>query len=102
MLLPVQYKVDWAAIALKKYQQILKENLRKKKTRLPHQYQVGDKVVLTLPGILPKMSLPRKGPHEITRIHANGTVHIKRGLIEQRVNIRRLTPYYHRANLGGV
>jgi len=102
MLLPVQYKADWAAIALKKHQQILKDNLRENKTRLPHQYKVGDQVVLTNPGIIPKMSLPRKGPYEIIRIHTNGTVHIKRGPIEQRVNIRRLTPYYHKANLGGV
>ena len=102
MLLPIQYKADWAAIALKKQQQILKDNLRENNTRLPHQYQVGDRVLLTVPGIIPKMSLPRKGPYKITRIHTNGTVHIKRGPIEQRVNIRCITPYYHRANLGGV
>jgi len=102
MLLPIQYKADWAAIALKKQQQISKDNLRENKTRLPHQYQVGDQVALTVPGIVPKISLPRKGPYEITRIHTNGTVHIKRGPIEQRINIRRITPYYYRANLGGV
>jgi cleavage and polyadenylation specificity factor subunit 1 len=102
MLLPIQYKANWAAIALRRKEQIKRDNIRENKTRLPHQYTVGQKVLLTKPGIIPKMSLPRKGPYTIVRIHSNGTVRIQRGPVESRVNIRRLTPYYDRPNPGGV
>jgi hypothetical protein len=100
MLLAIQYKADWAVIALRKQNQIQKDNVRENKTRLQHEYKIGDQVTLTWPGILPKMSLPRQGPFEITRIHTNGTVHIKRGALEQRVNIRRITPYYSQHQFG--
>jgi hypothetical protein len=39
------------------------------------------------------MEPSREGPYTITRVHANGTVTIQKGLALQRINIRQCTPY---------
>ncbi len=44
-------------------------------------------------GILRKLASPRDGPYEITRVYDNGTVQINKGVISERVNIRRIFPY---------
>jgi hypothetical protein len=102
MLLPIQYKANWGAIALRRREQIVRDNVNENKNRIPHQYTVGERVLLTKPGKIPKLMLPREGPYTIVRIYTNGTVRIQRGPIESRVNIRRLTPYIDRPNPGGV
>ena len=42
------------------------------------------------------MSAPRTGPYEVVHVSDNGTVRIQKGAVTQRVNIRRLTPYFER------
>ena len=60
-----------------------------------HLNLVKDKVLLTKPGVVPKLTDPRTGPFEITKVHDNGTVEIQKGpSVTQTVNIRRLTPPY--------
>jgi hypothetical protein len=102
MLLPIQFKANWGAIALRRKERIERDHIKENKTRIPYQYTVGQQVLLTKPGKIPKMSLPRLGPYTIVRVHTNGTVRIQRGPVEHRVNIRRLTPYKARSNPGGV
>ena len=102
MVLPIRFKADWAAIIKRKQQQIAKDNARENNRRIRHTYKVGDKVLLTKPGILPKMSTPREGPYKIIRVFTNGTVRIQRGVVASRVNIRRLTPYLEQPNPGGA
>ena len=102
MVLPIQFQADWAAIVQRKQQQIAKDNLRENKKRELHVYHTGDKVLITKPGIIPKMSTPREGPYRILRVYTNGTVRVQRGAVAMRINIRRLTPYHDRTDLGGV
>lgn len=70
------------------------DNVRENAKRIPHEYTPGDKVMLTKPGIIPKMEAPRTGPHIVKKVYSNGTVTIERGAITERVNIRRLTPFF--------
>jgi transposase InsO family protein len=93
MLLNTQFKANWANIRKQKQDIINKNNRKENSTRILHLYSVGDQVLLTRPGIRPKLSTPRTGPHSVLRVHENGTVKIRRGHIEETVNIRRLTPY---------
>ena len=72
-------------------------NTRENSKRIPHTYKVGDEVSLKRPGILPKMSLRREGPHKVIKAYDNGTVRIRKGAISQRVNIRRIAPYKTKA-----
>jgi len=98
MVLPIQFQADWARIKLRKQETIDKSNAQENVKRIEHDYQVGDKVLLERPGIIRKMSQPRKGPYKIIKVHTNGTVRIRRGHITEQVNIRRLTPYFERSN----
>ena len=46
------------------------------------------------PGLISKLSTPRTGPYRITHTYTNGTVRVQeRGIVNEHVNIRRLTPY---------
>ena len=102
MILPVQFKANWASIALRKQERINKSNSQENQKRIPHTYKKGDKVLLELPGKVRKMSAPRKGPYDIIHVSTNGTVRIKRGAVIQRVNIRRITPYFDRSPSGSA
>ena len=98
MVLPIQFQADWARIKLRKQETIDKSNAQENSKRIEHDYQVGDKILLERPGIIRKMSQPRNGPYKIIKVHTNGTVRIRRGHITERVNIRRVTPYFKRSN----
>ncbi len=94
MILPIKFRADWARIRHQRQEAMVKNNDRENRNRIEHSYKPGDKVLVTKPGIIPKLSAPRTGPHEVLAVYLNGTVQIKRGVIHERVNIRRLTPYF--------
>ncbi len=94
MLLPIQFKADWARIKQRKQTQINTANVQENAQRIPHKYKVGDQVPIENYGIKEKLSPPRKGPSSITKVYTNGTVHVQRGAVSKRINILRLTPYH--------
>jgi len=94
MLLPVKFAADWARIRQKRQTEMSRNTQRENRSRLRHTYKVDDKVLLTKPGINPKLSAPRQGPFKVERVYTNGTIRIRRGAISERVNIRRVTPYF--------
>ena len=102
MILPVLFKANWASIALRKQARINKSNTQENRKRIPHTYKVGDKVLLEKPGKVRKMSAPRDGPYNVVHVSTNGTVRIQNGPVVQRVNIRRLTPYFDRSPSGSA
>jgi hypothetical protein len=96
MLLPIQFKADWARIRQRKQDIINVNNRKENSKRIKHEYRVGEEVLLEKPGQISKLSAPRTGPYRITETYTNGTVCIQRGVVNERVNIRRLTPYRER------
>jgi hypothetical protein len=96
MLLPVKFVADWTRIHLRKQQIINKSNERENNSRIDHKYNVGDRVLLTTPGLLPKVRSPRTEPYPVVNVHDNGTVTIRDGHVHMTVNKRRLTPYWTR------
>jgi len=98
MLLPIESRINWANIKSRKQDLINANNRRENKRRFLHTYKEGDLVLLDKPGIIPKMDVPRTGPHTVIKVYTNGTVRISRGPIKERVNIRRLSPYHERSN----
>ena len=97
MILPIQIKTDWARIRQRKQGMINVNNRKENVKCIEHKYRVGEKVLLEKPGLVSKLSAPRTGPYRITNTYTNGTVRIQRGVVNERVNIRRLTPYKERA-----
>ena len=93
MILPIKFHADWALITQRKQNLIDESNIRENKKRIDHTYKKGDQVLLTKPGLLRKLSTPRTGPYLVQQVFPNGTVTITKGVVTQRVNIRRITPY---------
>ena len=98
MILPIQFEANWALITKQKQDLIDRSNQRENKSRLQHQYQAGQKVLLKKPGKLRKMQTPYEGPYEVQEVFPNGTITILKGVNSQRVNIRRVTPYHEHNN----
>jgi hypothetical protein len=48
---------------------------------------------LETPGILQKSSTPRKGSYHVTNMYKNGTIRIQKGILSERVNIRRISKF---------
>ncbi len=92
MIFNIQHQADWELIKQRKQTRINQNNQRENSKRIPHQYQVGDKVLLSR-GTENKMETPFSGPHEILRVNNNGTVRLKVGCVEDLYNIRRIKPY---------
>ena len=98
MILPIQFQANWARIAQRKQDDVTRNNAKENAKRIAHVYTVGDKVLVTKPGIIGKMAAPREGPYAVTKVYTNGNVRIQKGIVNDRINIRRLTPFYERNN----
>ena len=62
MFLQIKFNADWATtIRLKRQAQMNKDNKRENFKRVPHEYAVGDQILLTQPGIRNKLAIPRTG-----------------------------------------
>ena len=96
MLFDIPYLADWTEIG-KRRQLLVNQDCEKKNSRrIDFDYAVGQKVLLRKDGILRKAEDKNDGPYIITQVHTNGTVRIQRGTISERINIRRLSPYFAR------
>jgi len=98
MFLDIPYVADF--IALRNHRQlVIDENLRKENNkRRNHDYNVGDMVyelVRRRDETTRKLSTYYRGPYQVTRVHCNGTLSIRRTpILIDRVNIRRLRPKF--------
>lgn len=74
---------------------------RENKVPIPHNYQVGDKVLIIQKkyesGKKAKLSSPTEGPFTIIQVYTNGNVCINCGTCEEVVSICCICPYYDQA-----
>ena len=96
MLFDIPYLADWSEIGRKRQLQVDKSNVIENRNRIDFDYRIGQKVVLIKDGIYRKAEDSNLGPYTITDVFVNGTVRIQRGTINERLNIRRLRPYFER------
>jgi hypothetical protein len=97
MIFNVQHTANWEYIRARKQRLIQKNNKHKNKTRIPHTYQVNDKVMLRK-GTEYKYESPYSGPHTILQVNTNGTVRLRVGSVTDTINIRRIEPYKETPN----
>jgi hypothetical protein len=91
--------VDWGTIEQQRQKEMARNNRRENASIINHCYKVGDKALLKKPGKhTRKFEAPRTGPHTVNAIYTNGTLHIKKGNLNERVNIRILSPYFENAD----
>jgi hypothetical protein len=98
MIFRQQVKIDWQLLKLQRRRQAIANNKKENQTRIPHDYKVGDKVLIVQKKYerktKAKLSSPTEGPFTITRVYTNGNVRITRDAYEEDISIRRLRPYY--------
>ena len=95
MLFDVPFIADWSKIGEYRQKQTDNNTRRENDTRLDWDYQPGDKVLLHKDGILRKAeSRYESDPWTITSVHTNGTIRVQRGTKSERLNIRRVTPFF--------
>ena len=56
-------------------------------------YAVNDHVLIYRDVIFRKLGGTFLGPYKIIEVYTNVTLHIQRGIVTERINICRLTPY---------
>jgi hypothetical protein len=93
MIHNIAFRANWDQIQKRKQDIINKSNQKENKSRIPYEYKVGAQVLVETPGILQKLSTPCTGPYPVTNIYKNGTIRIQKGIVSERVNIRRITPF---------
>ena len=95
MLFDIPYIADWRKIGDYRQRQTDLNTARENKNRVDYDYKVGDKVLIRKDGILRKSeSRYDSEPWTITSVHTNGTIRVERGTKSERINIRRVTPYF--------
>ena len=97
MIHDVSFIIDWNKIKQRKIQNKIANNTIENKKRSEHSYKVGDKILLEEPNVLQrKLHRQRKGPFKITKIYTHGIVKITKGIVSQKVSIRRIKPFFER------
>ena len=94
MLFDIPYLADWTEIGVRRQALVDRDNARENSRRMDHDYAVGDKVLLIQSGINRKAANKNSGPYTITQVYTNGNVRIQRGSTNERLNIRRITPFF--------
>ena len=96
MLFDIPFLADWNKIGDHRQQHTDLNTERENRSRRDWDYKVGDKVLLRKDGILCKSeSWYESDPWTITSVHTNGTIRVQRGTKSERLNIRRVTPFFN-------
>ena len=95
-MLNVSFQADWNYIKERKQKLIVQNNKRENRTRIPHTYSPGDKVMIRQDPNRKHGSDLFKGPYTVVRQNDNGTVTLTRaangGAVSQTWNIRNVDP----------
>ncbi len=95
MMFDIPYIADWNKIGDYRQRQTDLNTARENKQRVDYDYEVGDRELIRKDGILCKTeSRYDSEPWTITSVHTNGTIRVERGTKSERINIRRVVPYY--------
>ena len=93
MLFNITYTYDWENITAQKQKEMIKSNNLENKQRVDHNYEVNGNVLIYKDGMFRKLDGPLLDPFKIIQVYTNGTVHIQRGIVTERINIHWLNPY---------
>jgi hypothetical protein len=95
MLFDILYIADWNKIGDYRQCQTDLNTQRENNSRVDYDYKVGGKLLVRKDGILRKTeSRYDSEPWTITSVHTNGTIRVERGSKLERLNIRRVTPFF--------
>ena len=97
--MPIEANINWNSIKQWKQKAIRKSNERENSKIIHRQYEKGDWITIQKPRILRKLSVPRLGPYKVLKHHTNVDItYGKEPFVDDKVNIRRIHPYYKKHN----
>ena len=83
MIFRQQADIDWQLLKLQCHAQAIENNKKENKNRVPHDYKVGDLVLIVQKPYerkrKAKINTPTEGPFPIIRTYSNGNARIQRG-----------------------
>ena len=96
-LLNIGFVADWQYIKDRKQHRILQNNARENESRIVHQYNVGDRVMVRQKPNRKYGSDKQRGPYTVTRVNDNGTLRLSKatnngGAVIQTWNVRNVSP----------
>ena len=95
MLFDIPYIADLNKIGNYRQCQTDLNTQRENNSRVDYDYKVGGKVLVRNDGILRKTeSRYDSEPWTITSVHTNGTIRVECGSKSERLNMRRVTPFF--------
>ena len=92
-ILPIDYQPDWSKIQNNKRKRIELNNARENKSRIPHEYKVGDMILITRNKRSKHGEREKDGPYLIVNVNNNGTVRYDKGTYSDIINIRQCEPF---------
>lgn len=94
MLLNIKFVPNYHKMWADKQKRINYDNVRENSKRAKHTYKVDDYVYVIKDGVYRKLEGDKEGPYRVTEVFANNTIRIQKGIVNERINIRRLTPHF--------
>jgi hypothetical protein len=96
-VLNCSFEANWQYIKDRKQRLIDQNNKKENAKRVPHVYNVGDRVTIRLDPNRKHGVEKNSGPHAITAVYDNGTVQLSRvayngGAVRETWHIRNLDP----------
>ena len=101
MLFDMPYLADWNKLEISRQKLTYHNTARKNARRADYDYVVGRQIMIRKDGILRKSEYRYDGSYTIIQIHTNNTIRIQRGSKSERLNVRKVTPYFTAANDDG-
>ena len=92
-ILNTTFEANWKNIKQQKQKMIHKNNEQENKSRIPHTYHRGEKVLFKEVETNKYGNNPYSGPYKIRKVNKNGTVMIKMDKVLETVNIRLIKPF---------
>ena len=96
MLLNISFSPDYKSIWKNKQKRINYDNARENSKRAPHVYKTGDYAYILKDGVYRKLKGNKRGPFCVTEVFTDNTVWLQKGIVNEHINIRRLTPHFER------
>ena len=94
----IGFTADWKYILDRKQKRILQNNKKENAKGIPHEYKVGDQVLILQDPNRKHGADRYTGPYTVSEVFSNGTVKLQQntprgGVVYQTWNIRNLFPY---------
>ena len=94
MLLDLKFKTNYQQMWAHKQKCITYDNVRENSKRTSHDYKVDEYAYILKDGQYRNLEGDNQGPFRIMEVFSIGTVHLQKGVINELLNIHRLTPQF--------